>query len=250
MELGLVSATFKDRPYTEVISIACNAGLSCIEWSENHHVPATDINKAKEIAEYSSQNGIKVLGYGSYFKLGCNMDIMPSLNNAKAMGAKFVRIWGGTKEPSQIDDSERLALLEEIKSVCKLAKEKGLEIVFEWHRKTITQELDYALSFISDENCSNLKCLWQTNPDISESQRYKEISELVSKDILTYVHVFHWDDMGKRRPFNEGIEEWEKLLAVSKNSCEAYMLEFVLNNTEEQFYEDAKFLKKLCRGEI
>ncbi|MBR2282674.1 MAG: hypothetical protein IJ863_08635, partial [Spirochaetales bacterium] len=63
---GLVSATFKGRPVDDVLRIANEAGLSAIEWSENHHIPKEDVSFAKDVASRTRSCGLELAGYGSY----------------------------------------------------------------------------------------------------------------------------------------------------------------------------------------
>lgn len=52
----------------------------------------------------------------------------------------------------------------------------------------------------------------------------------------------------KRRPFAEGLDEWRRYLQhVNRNEKRYGLLEFVLDNTEEQFLEDAAQWKRLLQ---
>ena len=89
---GIVSATFKTRSAKDVISVASKAKLSAIEWSENHHIPKGDLERAKEIASLTRDSGLEIAGYGSYYRLGQGMELRPSIETALAMGTGNVRI--------------------------------------------------------------------------------------------------------------------------------------------------------------
>ena len=82
---GMVSATFKDRGIDDVLAVMDRADLHAIEWSENHHIKAGDIEMARETAAKTADKGIDIVGYGSYYRLGEGMDIRTSLDTASAM---------------------------------------------------------------------------------------------------------------------------------------------------------------------
>ena len=65
---GIVSATFKTRSAEDVIALASKAKLCAIEWSENHHIPKGDLERAKEIASLTRDSGLEIAGYGSYYR--------------------------------------------------------------------------------------------------------------------------------------------------------------------------------------
>ena len=57
---GIVSATFKTRSAEDVIALASKAKLCAIEWSENHHIPKGDLERAKEIASLTRDSGLEI----------------------------------------------------------------------------------------------------------------------------------------------------------------------------------------------
>ena len=64
---------------------------------------------------------------------------------------------------------------------------------------------------------------------------------------LSYLHVYYWDESG-RRPFDEGLEHWREYFSVLEKDKKYYaLLEFVLKDSEEQFYQDAAALKALLQ---
>ncbi|MBR4427430.1 MAG: hypothetical protein IKS77_06970, partial [Spirochaetales bacterium] len=89
-------ATFKSLTVQKVLETARKAGLEAIEWSENHHIPAGDEAFASEVRKLTEDAGLTIAGYGSYYRLGQGMDVVPSLRTAKTIGAGQMRIWAGT----------------------------------------------------------------------------------------------------------------------------------------------------------
>ena len=96
---GLVSATFKTESPDYVLDALQKADLHAVEWSENWHIPAGDTHLAAELRERTLAQGAEVAAYGSYYRLGENAspekDFLPTLQNAAALHAPLIRIWGG-----------------------------------------------------------------------------------------------------------------------------------------------------------
>ena len=238
---GLVSATFKDRSVEEVIALAVKAGLKAIEWSEGHHVPVDNILEAGRIGALTAISGLKTAEYGSYYKLGMGMDIEPRLHAAQALGTNIVRIWAGEKASSAVSAAERKEMIDEARMIADKAAESGLTIVLEWHKNTVTDTNESGLNFLKEVSMSNFKTLWQPTQALSIPERIEGLEAL--QEYLVNLHVYYWDDSG-RRPLSEGAEIWREYLDCVSGEHYA-LLEFVKDNTVEQFLSDAKTLHEL-----
>ncbi|MBQ0071764.1 MAG: sugar phosphate isomerase/epimerase [Spirochaetales bacterium] len=237
---GIVSATFKGRSIEDVLTITRKAGLGAIEWSENHHIPRGDLQLAKEAALKSRDNGLEIAGYGSYYRLGQEMDLRPSLDTAAAMGADSVRIWAGSKPSRALEKAERDALLEELQEATEIAESYGMVLNLEWHKNTLTDENQSGLDTLSYIKSPWLRTLWQPTQALSFDERADGLKMILP--YLSYLHVYYWDETG-RRPFEEGLNHWERYFSLLEKEKKYYaLLEFVLGDTEEQFYRDAAAL--------
>lgn len=237
---GLVSATFKDRSVEEVIALAVKAGLKAIEWSEGHHVPVDNILEAGRIGALTAISGLKTAEYGSYYKLGMGMDIEPRLHAAQALGTNIVRIWAGEKASSAVSAAERKEMIDEARMIADKAAESGLTIVLEWHKNTLTDTNDSGLDFIDEVCRDNFRTLWQPSMLMDVPERVRGIQML--GDRIINLHVFYWDSTG-RRPLSEGQTDWKSYSEALPEDWEGYaLLEFVKDNTTEQFVEDASVL--------
>ena len=111
---GLVSATFKTESPDYVLDALQKADLHAVEWSENWHIPAGDTHLAAELRERTLAQGAEVAAYGSYYRLGENAspekDFLPTLQNAAALHAPLIRIWGGGTASAELDAETRKAL--------------------------------------------------------------------------------------------------------------------------------------------
>lgn len=64
--------------------------------------------------------------------------------------------------------------------------------------------------------------------------------------LLSHIHVFHWGN-GEKFPLAQGLNEWKQYMDVIKKAeGDRYaMLEFVRDNSIEQFFDDAATLKEI-----
>lgn len=240
---GLVSATFKGLSVQEVLGIARNADLQAIEWSENHHIPAGDEAFAATVRKLTLDAGLKIAGYGSYFRLGQGMDILPSLRTAKALGAHQMRIWAGAKASADVSPEERRSLEKELSEVCSITDDMGMILNLEWHKNTLTDTNESGLELLQNVCKQNLRTLWQPTMALNEAQREEGLRMILP--YLSYLHVYYWDETG-RRPLEEGAGQWKRYFATLDENKEYYaLLEFVKDDSEEQFYKDAEVLKEM-----
>ena len=243
MKSGLVSATFKSQNASYVVETAVKAGLEAIEWSENHHIPKGDLAFAGQVARMTRDAGIDAAGYGSYFRLGQGMDIRPSLDTASAMGIRQMRIWAGTKASADVPEAERDRMMGELAEVCSIASGYGIVLNLEWHKNTLTDTNASGLSVLKDIDSPWLRTLWQPTQALSFEERAEGLSMIMP--YLSYMHVYYWDASG-RRPLSEGTEHWRRYMSLLEPKKEYYaLLEFVKEDSEEQFFKDAETLKEI-----
>ncbi len=244
---GLVSATFKTKETKEVISLARKAKLEAIEWSEKHHLPIGDLAFAKSVGEQTLSEGLRIAGYGSYYRLGQNMDIRPSIETALALGTNSVRIWAGSKPSSLLTKEEREELTSELERSVEIAKEYNVVLKLEWHKNTLTDENKSALELLKAIDSPYLATLWQPTQALSFEERKEGIKMVLP--YLSYLHVYYWDESG-RRPLEEGIEHWKSYFSLLDKNKEYFgLLEFVQNDSVEQFLADSNVLLDLLKGE-
>lgn len=246
---GIVSATFREKEPQRIIELSVRAGLKGIEWSENSHVMPGDPAGAEELRERTVAAGLKVAAYGSYYRLGQNAEpekvFRESLVSAAALQAPLIRVWAGTKPSEEVTEQQRQALAKEAALIGRMAAEEGIKIAFEWHKDTLTDTNESAMKLLDEADQENLYCLWQPAVALTMDEREQGLELLGRRKRLLNLHVFYWLE-GKRRPFSEGMEEWRRYLAhVDKSEDRYALLEFVMDNTEEQFLEDAGALHGL-----
>ena len=248
---GLVSATFKTESPDFVLAALQKADLHAVEWSENWHIPMGDTALACDLRERTLAQGAEIAGYGSYYRLGQNSDpskdFLPALQSAAALGAPLIRIWGGSTASAELEADTRRELATEARIVSDMAASEGIQVALEWHKNTVTDTNESGLSFLDEAAAENLYCLWQPTVALDMDERCEGLKLLQARSRLLNLHVYYWLE-GKRRPFAEGLDEWRRYLQqVNRNEKRYGLLEFVLNNTEEQFLEDAAQWKRLLQ---
>lgn len=241
---GLVSATLKGFSIEEVLKLLNKANLESIEWSENHHVPLNDKEEVKRISLLTEKAGIVVASYGSYYRLGEDMDFKVHLENAKILKTDKIRVWAGTKASKEVSKEEYEKLVKEAKAISKEAQKSNIKVALEWHKGTLTDENLSGFNFLRDVHEENFRTFWQPTQRLNIEER-KEGLKLI-EPYLENFHVYYWSDEG-RLPLKEGQDIWiDYFSQIDTNKRDYYaLLEFVKDNTEEQFLSDSKELLKI-----
>lgn len=241
---GMTSVTFRKKSAEEVIKITTEAGLEGIEWGGDIHVPAGEFIKAKEIAKKTRDAGLKVLSYGSYYTLLQNdvNNFKKVLETAKIIGTDCIRIWAGKVDINKVSSGEFIKASQELKVICKMAREYGISISLEKHRKTLTHTTESTLHLLQLADCENLRTYWQPSLELSVEDNCKAISLL--KPYISNIHVFKWNDMKERFPLSEG-KEWPIYISEIEAdlNIQSFILEFVKDDSDEVFLKDAVTLK-------
>lgn len=243
---GIVSATFKNLDAEQVVALAVENHLQAIEWSENWHIKEGDCSKADHVLHLCTEAGIRIAAFGSYYRLGSFANFASRLSVAQALKTSVIRIWAGDKPSSQVEEKEYQDLVAEARELAQLSETFGITLALEWHRNTLTDTNESALAFLDSVGKENVKSLWQPTPALNFEQRKAGLSRLKSK--LVNLHVYHWDDSG-RRPLAEGIDQWNSYCSLV-DSCEDHyaLLEFVKDDSIQQFEDDASVLLTLLDG--
>lgn len=246
---GLTSITFRKLSVDEIIRLVKKCGLDGIEWGSDIHVPAGDTQTAKIVQEKTVGAGLKVLSYGSYFHAGeyenPTQEIEKVLESAQALGAPTIRIWAGKQGSAVAKTSYREKVVSQISLACEMAKKIGIKIATEYHRNSLTDSLESTKLLFSQVNNTNMFTYWQPNPDINFDEQLHEIDHLKEK-ICTY-HVFSWEKGNIRLPLSDLRAQWEEYCKKISPDTINMIIEFVKDDSTEQFEADAKALLELTK---
>lgn len=242
--IGFTTVTFRKKSRREICEIAQKNGMKYIEWGGDIHLPPDDEVALQEVISLQKEFGLTAISYGTYYRLGAeDYDLWESITEtANAIGAKIIRIWQGTKSSDDVDVDTLLSMVNETKILCDIAEKKGLTVAFEFHNGTNNDNGKSSVEFIKAVNKPNVKTYWQpfsTDADIDNL-----------KSVLPYlvcVHVFEWNEKGKRYSFKHGEKRWSDFLEIIEESdANPYLImEFVKNDSEKQFGKDIKHLLML-----
>lgn len=242
--LGLVSVTYRKLTPAEIIPLVREAGLSCIEWGSDIHIPQTNIENARRVGEMTREAGLTVSSYGSYYRLGAGQDFAPYLAAAVALGAPVIRIWAGASGTANTTIATLRAWVTEAKTVCRMAAEQGITVAFEYHHGTLTDEGTTAWLLVKQVDEPNCRLYWQ--PEFAKP-RDLLLSDLeLVAPFVDLCHVFTWNPDHSRRPLLEGEEAWREYLSrIPHGADKPLLLEFVPGDDPALLAREAESLRRI-----
>jgi 3-dehydroshikimate dehydratase len=249
---GLVSVTFRKLTPEKIIDLVQEAGLFGIEWGGDIHVPHGDLGIAAEVRRRTEDAGLQVCAYGSYYR-SVNVDgapepFEPVLESALALGAPVIRVWPGQCGSGEADTAYRKSVADNLRRVGETARESGVTIALEYHGGTLTDTTESALTLMAEIDHSNVKLYWQPPHGLSIEERIEGLKAI--HPYLSYIHAFHWefhDGKIQRQPLSTGAGAWRAYLdtIAELDGDQFVLLEFVRDDSPEQFLQDARALKQL-----
>ncbi|MHB9139303.1 MAG: sugar phosphate isomerase/epimerase family protein [Victivallaceae bacterium] len=248
LKTGLVSISFRKFLPAKIVQMCAKAGLDGIEWGGDIHVPHGDTQLAAAIRKITLDAGLEIPAYGSYYRAGVSeqsgLSFAAVLASAVELKTPTIRVWCGKYGSAEIDEAGRSQVVKDLYRISEMSEKEGITVSLEFHGGTLTYTNESTVELMRELDGSNVKFYWQ--PPVAKPFEYccEGLSAVLPR--LTNIHVFHW--VPEKRPLAEGIPQWEKYLEIAAaDGKERYaMLEFVLRDSEEQFYDDAATLKQLA----
>ena len=251
IKVGLCSVTFRNLNTTKILNLASKAKIHGIEWGSDVHVPCGDYKKADKIREESLKLNIFPASYGSYIHFGeKDYDYDKYIKTTLTLGASNIRVWAGRLgvPSNNYTNQERIYVIDEIKRFCEKAFKYNLVVSLEYHPNTLTDSISSTLSIFKDLDNDNLFTYWQANPGIKQLNCLNELKLLKNK--LSNLHIFQLDENKIRYPLYAGRDVWiERFKSITKlknkHDDRYAFLEFVLNDSIDQFLKDSRTLKDI-----
>jgi len=234
---GLLSVTFRRLPFERIIELTAEAGLDGIEWGSDVHVPPGDLKQAEKIGKATRSAGLVNFSYGSYWRADCEPEMIAE--TAAALGAQWIRVWAGKLPSSACPPEIRRRTVEYLQKICRCSAGFDLQIAAEWHPDTLTDDAVSAAKLIDEVADDRFFCYFQRD---WRRDNLREL-EMFPGERIRAVHV-QYNANRQRFPLSDGIDEWSRLLSRIPEDAPA-LLEFVRNDSEEQYLEDACILKQL-----
>jgi sugar phosphate isomerase/epimerase len=247
MKCGLASVTFRQLGWREVIQVAGDCGLSCIEWGGDIHVPPGDALRAREVYQATAEAGLEVLSYGSYYRLGGGQDFGPVLDTARALRAGVIRVWAGAKGSARYSAGERGQAVADAQIIADMAAAHSIAVAFEYHRNTLTDTSESALALLAQVGRDNVKTYWQPNPDLTHEQRLAGLAAVLPHLENVHVHVTQRPSDGAHLPLEDVLPQWRAYMGAAHGRARAALIEFVKDNDPAQCARDAACLRRICR---
>lgn len=258
---GLVSISFRKRSVEQIIETVAQAGLAGIEWGGDVHVPHGDLARAREVGALTRAAGLRVAAYGSYYRAGVSeqqgLPFEKVLDSARALQAPTIRVWAGAQASAACAPDDRGRVVEDSLRIGALAARQGVRVAFEYHRNTLTDDRASARGLLLATQPAGLAAYWQPTINWSHDEHLASLRDMLPW--LSNVHVFQWEANGQRLPLADGTSNWRDFFQVLAEAGGAEpptdrwaLLEFVRDDSLEQFVRDAATLRQLiaaCRGE-
>ncbi len=241
MKTGLVSVTFRGLTPKEIIALCRKAKLDGIEWGADIHVK----NVGDALAVKAQMEDLQTLSYGSYYRVGEGADFAPVLAAAKALGAPNIRVWAGIREDHEISVEKRASLVANAKQIAKMAAGEGIDVSFEYHGQTLTNTQASTLRLLQEIDEPNVYTYWQPICDRPQEERLAEIIQLGELGRLKNIHCYTWRG-AERYPLEYDGLLWKQRLERAFPYADAALLEFVRDDSPEQFLLDAAFLRRIA----
>jgi len=243
---GLVSVSFRQLHPAEIAELCAGCGLEAIEWGGDIHVPPGDLNHAREVSRITSDAGLRVAAYGSYYRAGnpekSGAPFERVLETAIALGAPRIRVWAGTKGSNGASAEDWTKTVNDLCAVGDAAQKAGVEVCVEYHAGTLTDSLA-SVDRLLAETPASVRFLWQPSLHYSAEERLTALPQILPR--LAHVHVYHWFPANERRPLAEGEKEWKQYFnfLVADGADRELLLEFVRDDSPDQLRADAATLR-------
>ena len=245
MKTSLTSVTFRKKSVEEIVDLVVHAGFDAIEWGGDVHVPPTDPIAAAKVRALCDEKGIAVSAYGSYYRCTDEEDFAPILDTALALGTDVIRVWAGRLGSAECPPEIRTQLNRNLAKAVAMAAEKGCIVATEYHPNTLTDDLDSTLQLLAD--VPGLYTYWQPATSIPRAPGYDSYAlEKLGKKVIN-VHVFHRNEKNQKTALSDAFDKWVGHVKDLKQFCDVRYgaIEFVMNDTSEQFLADAKAFEEI-----
>lgn len=247
---GLCSVTFRALAVGDVVRAAADAGLECIEWAGDVHVPAGDARAAEDARLATEQAGLAVASYGSYLAFEGTQEEFEKeaadvLDAARELGAPRIRVWAGRSASMDVSAPERERIVARIRDVADRARADGIELGLEFHGGTLTDDIDSALRLLEEVDRETVRSYWQPHQDMEARAAIGTLRRVLPA--ASTIHVFSWWPDHQRHPLAARADLWREAFAVlaAEGSDRDALLEFIPGDDPSLLPREAGTLRSL-----
>lgn len=244
MRPGLCSVTFRQLTPAQIVARAADARLEVIEWGGDVHVPPGDPEHAAQVARATTDAGLAVCSYGSYFRAGADEALTPILDSAQALGTGRVRIWAGRVDSADATPQQYAQVVGRLRDAADEASERGIGLALEYHRGTVADTPDATLRLLADVASPALSTYWQPSVGAEDASALADYDALAAQ--TSAVHVFSWWPRTERLRLHERAEMWKALFAAASAASHPprdALLEFVPGDDPDLLAAEAATLR-------
>ncbi len=250
---GLCSVTYRALAPVEVIGLARDAGLECIEWAGDVHVPPGDATGAAAVREATEAAGLAVASYGSYLDfLGTRDEFAQAVagvvTSAEALAAPRIRVWAGRTGSADASAAQRAQVVARIQYVADLAAPLGIDLGLEFHGGTLTDEVGSTERLLTEIDRENVLTYWQPHQGMPTAGALETLRRVL--DRTSTVHVFSWWPMAERLELAERAGLWREAFGIltAGGGDHDVLLEFVPDDDPSLLASEAATLRELLGG--
>ncbi|WP_152352559.1 sugar phosphate isomerase/epimerase family protein [Brachybacterium subflavum] len=247
---GLCSITFRDLTPEQVVDRAARAGLACIEWGGDVHVPPGDTASAERVRALTGHAGLAVASYGSYLRFeeddaAHQANAEAVIASARALRAPRIRVWAGGTGSRETPPPRRALITERIRDVASRAAEHGIDIGLEFHGRTLTDEIGSTLRLLDEIGADSVHTYWQPHQDMPDAEALQTLRRALPR--TSTIHVFSWWPGSTRLPLAERADLWRAVFSVlqDEGSDRDALLEFVPDDDPAVLDREAATLREL-----
>lgn len=251
---GLCSVTFRQLTPEQIVPLVADAGLEVIEWGADVHVLPGDPERAAQVAALTTDAGITVCSYGSYFRAGGEEELTPHLDSAQALGADRVRVWAGKVGSDAASPAEYAEVVGRLRDAVAEASARGIELALEYHRGTLADAPESVLRLLADVNAARaaarpLSTYWQPRVGAADAAALDESIAVAAH--TSAVHVFSWWPETERLALSARGELWQRVFENARAGMSPprdALLEFILGDDPALLASEAATLRTLVAG--
>ncbi|MBD3315488.1 MAG: TIM barrel protein, partial [Chitinivibrionales bacterium] len=160
---------------------------------------------------------------------------------ALELGAPTIRVWAGQRGSESADEAYWDSVVSDSTRIAERASGEGLTISYEFHANTLNDTNESSHTFLRRADHPALRSYWQPPNGKCFDYCLEGLTSVLP--LLSNVHVFHWE-RNERFPLADGKDRWLPYLELvaADNGVRHVMLEFVKDDSVEQFNRDAATL--------